>query len=144
MISGGFLFFAFGALLAESRMKALDERCEMMGLAKADGQRLGFTSGGFPNIKPDPAAVTWGVMWLVPADKMKELDRWAEARGLQRGVVSVVSPAGPRVPSTAYFNRGGADGSPNKNELESMIAAAEQLRMGKAYQTELAEWIRKL
>ena len=60
MISGGFLFFAFGALLDEGKMAELDERCAVMGLARADGQRLTFTESGIANLKPDPEAVTWG------------------------------------------------------------------------------------
>jgi len=126
-------------LLDEGKMAELDERCAVMGLARADGQRLTFTESGIANLKPDPEAVTWGVMWLVPAEKQAELDGWATARGLKRGVISVVSPAGPRVPSTAYFDRGAAEGVPAQAELQIVVTAAVRLRMNKLYQAELAE-----
>jgi hypothetical protein len=143
MTSGGFLFFAYGEFLDEAKLVALDKRCEVMGLARAEGQRLCFTSAGTANLKPEPNAATWGVMWLVPANRMLELDRWAAARGLDRGVVIVVSPAGPKVPSTAYFNRTAAEGSPKENQLQDMILAAAKLGMSKAYLAELAGWAAK-
>ena len=138
MTSGGFLYFAFGALLDEGKMTEMDDRCEKMGLARADGQRLTFTEGGVANLKPDLESSTWGMLWLVPADKMADLDRWAQARGMKRGVVSVVSPAGPRVPSTAYFDRGAAEGAPDAEELKALMLAVVRLGMDKVYLTDLA------
>ena len=118
-------------------MIEMDHRCEKMGLARAIGQRLTFTEGGVANLKPDPESSTWGVLWLVPADKMAELDQWAQGRGMKRGVVSVVSPAGPRVPSTAYFDRGAAEGAPDTAELKALMVAVIKLGMNKDYLTDL-------
>lgn len=139
MTSGGFLLFAFGSLLDEVKLTALDSRCESMGLARADGQKLTFTESGVANLKPELETATWGMLWLVPAEAQGELDAWAKGRGLNRGVVSVVSPAGPRVPTTAYFNRGAPDGLPSQDELLVLVTSAVRLRMNRAYQAELAE-----
>lgn len=139
MISGVFLYFAFGALLDERKMIEIDARCEKMGLARADGQRLTFTAGGVANLKPDPESSTWGVLWLVPADKMADLNRWAQARGMKRGVVTVVSPAGPRVPSTAYFDRGAAEDAPDASEFTALLLEVVRLGMNKDYLTDLVK-----
>jgi hypothetical protein len=139
MTSGSFLFFAFGALLENRKMIELDARCEQMGLAVAEGQRLTFTEAGVANLKPDPESSICGMLWLVPAEKMGELDQWARARGMKRGVVSVVSPAGPKVPATSYFDRTAADGVPADHELNTLIVAAVRFGMNRDYQADLAK-----
>ncbi len=135
--SSSILFFAYGAHMATARMTALDPACEKMGLARADGQRLSFTADGYVNLLPQADARVWGVLWLVPAPRMADLDAWARSRGLRRSVMFVVSPAGPRVPATAYFDPSVASGAAAPGEVDAIVAAARDAKLDRAYVAEV-------
>lgn len=138
--SSSFLLFTYGAHMESARMARLSPDSEPMGIARADGFRLDFTDQGWANVKPEPGAAVWGIMWLVPANAMSALDEWARSRGLQRAVLFVVSPAGPRVPATAYFDSSVGSGLPNQDDLERLIAAARGARLSPVYLAELETW----
>ncbi len=93
-------------------MEQINPLCDLMGVSKAPDQRFTFNTQGFANLKPEPGANAWGTLCMVPADAMEGLDRQAAERGLQRGVIFVISPAGPRVPATVYSDAGAEDGKP--------------------------------
>lgn len=127
------LLFTYDAHMDLTAMREVDEDCEQMGLARADNQRLAFTSEGHANAKPEEGGVVWGVLWVAPASAMVTLDAWAKARGLERGVMFVVSPAGPRVPATAYFSLTAADGKPKREEVEAILQAARRAKIESRY-----------
>ena len=87
-----------------------------------------------------PGANAWGTLWMVPATAMEALDRQAAERGLQRGVVFVISPAGPRVPATVYSNPGAEDGKPLPEMLAGAVEAAENLKLDRRFRKELSNW----
>lgn len=127
------LLFTFDAHMDASAMSAVDEACEQMGLARADGYRLAFTPDGHANVKPEEGGVVWGVLWVVPATAMVMLDAWARNRGLERGVMFIVCPAGPRVPATAYFAPGAEAGDPKAEEVEAIVQAARRAKIEPRY-----------
>ena len=139
MVSG-FLFFAFGDMASEARMEQIDPLCDLMGVSKAPEQRFTFNTQGFANLKPDPGANAWGTLWMVPATAMEVLDRYAAERGLQRGVVFVISPAGPRVPATVYTNPGAEEGKPRPEVLAGAIEVATTLKFDRRFRKELSNW----
>ena len=77
---------------------------------------------------------------MVPAKAMVELDELATAKGLQRGVVYVVSPAGPRVPATVYANGEAPEGKPSFECLVAAQQAAESMKLDRRFRKELAGW----
>ncbi|MCC5024286.1 MAG: hypothetical protein J6386_16510 [Candidatus Synoicihabitans palmerolidicus] len=123
--------------LDQARMHRMDAACEEMGVPRADGYRLGFTTAGWSNVRPEPGATVRGGLWVVPATCMEEMDTQAAARGQSRGVLFVSSPTGPRVPATAYFDASAAEGRPNGEELEHIIVAARTAKLDTVYQSEL-------
>ncbi|WP_221030054.1 gamma-glutamylcyclotransferase family protein [Actomonas aquatica] len=131
------LLFAYDAHMDERTMTAVDEACEQMGLARADGQRLTFTAGGHPNLKPEDGSVAWGVLWVVPATAMVKLDAWAKERGLSRNVMMIICPAGPRIPATTYFAPTAPEGAPLVPELEAVIHGARLAKLDARYVAEL-------
>lgn len=139
MVSG-FLFFAFGDMASEARMEQIDPLCDFMGVSKAPEQRFTFNTQGFANLKPDPGSNAWGTLWMVPATAMEVLDRYAAERGLQRGVVFVISPAGPRVPATVYTNPGAEEGKPRPEVLAGAIKVATNLKFDRRFRKELSNW----
>lgn len=139
-MASGFLFFAYGDMASEARMEQIDPLSDLMGVSKAPDQRFTFNAQGFANLKPDPGSNTWGTLWMVPATAMESLDRQAAERGLQRGVVFVICPAGPRVPATAYFNPSADDGKPQSEELAGAIEAATHLKLDRRFRKELNNW----
>lgn len=139
-MTSGFLFFAYGEMAAEARMEQVDPLCDLMGPAKAADQRFTFNEAGNANLKPETGSHTWGTLWMVPASAMDRLDREAAERGLARGVVFVISPAGPRVPATVYANAKAADGKPSPEALSGAIIAADGLKLDRRFRKELARW----
>ncbi|MCF3648396.1 gamma-glutamylcyclotransferase family protein [Synoicihabitans lomoniglobus] len=131
------LFFAYGLKMDEKRMMALDADCELMGTARLDGYRFEFTAQGHANLQADPESKGWGILWLVPARQMEALDAWAKSRGFERTVLFVISPAGPRVPATAFINLDGTTGSPDPAEWTEILAAARTAKLERSYLTHL-------
>ncbi len=127
------LLFTYDAHMDDAVMGGIDESCEQMGLARADGQRLCFTADGHANVKPEDGGVVWGVLWVVPATAMVLLDAWARARGLERGVMFIISPAGPRVPATTYFASNANEGDPKAEEVEAIVEAARRAKLDLRY-----------
>lgn len=139
-MASGFLFFAYGDMASEAYMTQIDALSDLMGNAKATDHRFGFTADGHANIKAEAGAHTWGTLWMVPARAMAQLDELAAAKGLRRGVVFIVSPAGPRVPATVYANPDAADGKPSVESLEAARHAAESMKLDRRFRKELAGW----
>jgi len=136
-MASGFLFFAYGEMADEACMEKVDPLCELMGAAKAVDHRLAFTQNGDANLLPEPGASVGGTLWLVPASSMAAMDAAAETKGLSRGVVFIISPAGPKVPATVYFNPSAPEGKPTSEVLACTIAAAKTMGLDRRFQREL-------
>ena len=139
-MASGFLFFAYGDMAAESRMAQVDPLSDLMGVAKASDQRFTFNSGGYPNIKPEAGASTWGTLWMVPATAMERLDAEARERGLERGVVMIICPAGPKVPATVYSDPTAETGQPLPEMLSGAVVAAQAMNLDRRFRRELGSW----
>lgn len=127
-------------MAAESYMAQVHPLSDLMGNAKAVDRRFGFTEGGVPNIVPEIGAHTWGTLWMIPATAMEGMDRVAAAKGLERGVTPVISPAGPRVPATVYAKAHASPGKPTAAMLAAVMAAAEAMNLDRRFRRELAGW----
>ena len=134
------LYFAYGADIDPREMRQIDERCESMGVARTEGQRLAFTPDGWANLGPEPGAVAWGILWLVPATHLAAMDAAAATRGFVRDVMFVVSPAGPRVPATTYRHPTASGGRPQPEAIAALVAGARAAKLDKAYIAELERW----
>jgi len=139
-MASGFLFFAYGDVASEVQMEQVDPLCDLMGLAKASDRRFTFNPSGFANLKPEAGANTWGSLWMMPATAMEGLDRQAAERGLERGVIFVISPAGPRVPATVYAKADAEVGKPQPEVLAGAIACAAGLKFDRRFRKELDGW----
>jgi hypothetical protein len=142
-MASGFLFFAYGEHMDAALMEQLHPDVDQLGLARADGQRFGFNAKGCANLKPESGSMAWGVLWFVPAKAQTTLDQWATERGLFRDIMMVVSPAGPRIPATAYFDRSAVGGVPASAGLDLILRAARAQRLDLSYQHELTGWLAK-
>ena len=131
--ASGFLFFAYDGRIDDAAMKAVNPACEKMGPSKAEGRCLQFTDQGVPNLGLNPDEHVWGMLWVVPAIEMANLDQWAAERGLRREVVMIICPAGPKVPATAYLNASAPAGDPNPQELQGIIHAASNAKIDAGY-----------
>lgn len=139
MVSG-FLFFAYGDMAAEAYLTQIDPLADLMGNAKATDHRFTFTTEGHANLKPAAGSHTWGTLWMLPDRALDKLDEIATAKGLQRGVVFVVSPAGPRVPATVYAQAEAPDGQPAAATLAAARAAADAMKLDRRFRKELSGW----
>lgn len=139
-MASGFLYFAYGDTASEARMEQVDPLCDMMGLAKAPDQRFTFNPNGYANLKPESGANTWGTLWMVPATAMEGLDRLSAEHGLERSVIFVISPAGPRVPATVYSKPDAETGKPLPEVLAGAIECAAGLKLDRRFRKELDGW----
>lgn len=131
--SSSILLFTYDSHMDPATMAKVDEQCELMGIARAEGQRIAFTANGSTNVKPCDGETVWGTLWVVPATAMVVLDAWARANELQRGVLFIICPAGPRVPATTYFDAAAPEGNPRADEVQSLVLAARQAKLDARY-----------
>ena len=127
------LLFTYDSHMDPRVMEKLDENCELMGTARAEGQRIAFTASGAINLKPAEGETVWGTLWVVPATAMVVLDAWARANQLERGIMFIICPAGPRIPATAYFDPNAAEGEPRAEDVEAVVLAARRARLDARY-----------
>jgi len=136
-MSSGFLFFAYGEMADQAHMEKINPLCDLMGPAKTVDHRLAFSPRGDANLLPEPSASAGGTLWMVPAAAMPAMDATAAAKGYTRGVIFIVSPAGPKVPATVYFDPSAAEGSPAPEILACTRAAAKVMNLDRRFQREL-------
>ncbi len=136
-MASAFLFFAFGEMVTEAHMEQIDPLCELMGPAKAVNHRLAFTGEGHANLLPDAGAGAGGTLWLVPATAMEAMGATAAAKGFQRGVIFVVSPAGPKVPATVYHDPAAPEYPPPADILAAVVASAKSMKLDRRFLREL-------
>jgi|GEM_PF-828692 len=135
-----FLYYAYGVHIDRRHMAALHPDCEWMGLARADGVRLGFDDQGHANLYYQSDSRAWGVLWMVPAAAMVALDAWAAERGQRREAMMIVSPAGPRVPATTYRDRKASEGDADAEEFAVILKAMMQEKVDRGHLATLQPW----
>lgn len=131
------LFFAYGVHLDRAVMNAVHADCDWMGLARADGVRLGFDGSGRANLFNDVESRAWGALWMVPATAMNELDAWAAERGQSREAMMITSPAGPRVPATTYRDRRAREGDAAPDEFGVILQAMVREKIDRSHMRSL-------
>lgn len=136
-MASGFLFFAYGEMADQAFMEKVDPLCDLMGPAKTVDHRLAFTEQGDSNLLPEPGSSAGGTLWMLPATAMEAMDETARAKGFDRGVIFIVSPAGPKVPATVYFNPTAPEGKPAPEVLTCTVAAAKAMGLDRRFQREL-------
>lgn len=104
--------FGYGSLIWNPGFEALERR-----VCRLDGYRRGFWQGstdhrGVPGapgrvvtLLSDPGAVTWGVAWRMPAERVALLDQldYREKNGYQRCPVKVKEAGGQRFEAVTYI-----------------------------------------
>lgn len=121
-------------------METVNALCDLMGPAKAVDHRFSFTTAGDANLLPEPGAHAWGTLWMVPASVMGDMDETARAKGFVRGVIFIVSPAGPKVPATVYYNPVAEEGKPTPEGLKEVMEAAQAMKLDRRFIRELKGW----
>ena len=101
------LYFAYGSNLLSARLRERVPSCAVRGAARLSGWRLttdkrGRDGTGKANLRRDPAAVVWGVVWAIDAAEWPQLDRFEG--GYARIEVEVETPLGARLAVATYVS----------------------------------------
>lgn len=132
------LYFAYGEDLPHAELMKRCPGAEWFGPARLEGHRLVVTTVGRANVRAETGATVWGALWLVPAEKLPELDASA-VDGFERATRRIVSPAGPRTEATLYLSKGRTKAGATLARIEAMVAGAEENRLPASYIKELKE-----
>ena len=138
------LYFAYGSNLLSARMRERVPSAAARGPARLSGWRLttdkrGKDGTGKANLRREPAAAVWGVVWAIDPAEWPQLDRLEG--GYARVEVEVETPAGTRLRAATYasdrltaapvldrgYKRAIVDGAREHGLPEAWIAALEAL-----------------
>ncbi len=144
-LSGQLLYFAYGADVSREDFVHRCPGADWLGPAKLEGYRFVIGAHGAATVKPAKDTVVWGVLWLVPADELSSLDKFAgviEGRS-ERTTKRIVSPAGPRTEAMMYVGLpDDAIGVSSEGYMARIIAGAEGNGFPSAYLKELKTWVK--
>ena len=139
------LYFAYGA---DMRRDAFVQRCpgaDWLGLARLEDHRFVIGPRGLANVQTRKGEITWGVLWLVPAEQLPSLDAFAsvgEGR-CERTTRRIISPAGPRTEAMVYLTEQAGEGEASSNYLDEMLMGARENKLPAPYLAELETWSKK-
>jgi gamma-glutamylcyclotransferase (GGCT)/AIG2-like uncharacterized protein YtfP len=101
------LYFAYGSNLCASRLRGRVPSAVVVGRARLPGRRLvtdklGRDGSGKANLREDPSATVWGVIYEIHSAHWAELD--ACERGYSRVSLEVVTEAGAPLLAQTYVS----------------------------------------
>ena len=142
---GQMLYFAYGA---DMRRDAFVQRCpgaDWLGLARLEDHRFVIGPRGLANVQTRKGEITWGVLWLVPAEALPALDALAGVgEGLcERTTRRIISPAGPRTEAMLYLMEQAGEGVASADYLAEVLKGARESKLPATYLTELETWSKK-
>jgi gamma-glutamylcyclotransferase (GGCT)/AIG2-like uncharacterized protein YtfP len=144
-LSGQLLYFSYGADISREDFVRRCPGADWLGPARLEGYRFVIGAQGVATVKVEKDAIVWGVLWLVPADELSSLDKFAgvtEGRG-ERTTKRIVSPAGPRTEAMMYVSLiDGPVGVSAEGYMAAIIDGAEGNRFPADYLKELKTWVR--
>jgi len=136
---GHILYFAYGVDLARAEFLRRWPGADWLGVAKLEDHRFFITSAGRVNVKAEPGAAVWGVLWLVPAVSLETFDAALAAAGVGFEVTTrrVVSPAGPKIEATLFYSPETKAGVTEKEHANAVLAGARESGLPAVYIREL-------
>lgn len=72
----GRLYFAYGSNMDENQMAVRCPNSKLLGRAKLSGYRYIIYSRGFASVRPEEGAIVEGLLWAIPQEDEKTLDRY--------------------------------------------------------------------
>lgn len=136
-------YFAYGSNMSSTVMTARCPTARPLGPAMVEGWELCFRrpsrrwGGHAADIRPAPAAVTWGVLWALGRQEWTVLDRYEAA--YRRVSVEVRGPDGPEPAVTYVVDEPEPGGAPVSAYLEAMRDGAAEHGLPPAWRRSLAE-----
>ena len=74
--AGARLYFAYGSNMDENQMAVRCPNSKLLGRAKLSGYRYIIYSRGFASVRPEEGAIVEGLLWAIPQEDEKTLDRY--------------------------------------------------------------------
>lgn len=138
------LYFSYGSNMDRTAMASRCPHSRALGPARLMRHRFFITRDGYASVARDPRAAVWGLLWDLALADVPALDRYESlGTGLYSKVIQpVLGDQGPRQ-AMLYLGRATQPGSPKPGYLETIVAAAIDLRLPEAYIRELAAGLPK-
>ncbi len=142
-LSGQLLYFAYGADISREDFVRRCPSADWLGLARLEGHRFVIDARGVASVRVEKDTTVWGVLWLVPADELSSLDKFAGAPegGSERTTKRIISPAGPRIEAMMYVSA--VDGPPGRSAegyRSAIIKGSVENLFPAEYLEELKTW----
>lgn len=123
----------------------MDCRCpqaEFVGIAKLRGYRFLINSRGVATIVSDDSHTVHGVLWSITKEDEEALDKCEGVKydTYRKEKMDIESAAGSVVCALVYVASDSTPGSPRKNYMERIVAAARREKLPPDYIGELESW----
>jgi len=133
-------YFAYGANLDFRRFGRRCPGATVLGRARLDGYRLGFTrysrdeKGGVADIVPEPGAEVWGALYEIDAACFAALDDYEGApRAYRRETLRVVDDAGAEREAVVYVANRTGEFAPSRAYLAQITRGAREHGLPEEY-----------
>lgn len=140
------IYFAYGSNMDRGQMSARCPGAVAVGAATLSGYRFIINRRGYATLKAEEGAETPGVLWSIPHEDERSLDRH-EGYGIglyDKCFREVRTFGGACVDALVYIDhRKVTLGSPKSGYLERIIAAAEEHKLPGSHVAMLRHWPRR-
>ena len=136
-------YLAYGSNMVSSQMAIRCPSASIVGVGCLHRYAFQINSRGVATVIPDVTKQVYGLLWDIPPQEMRTLDRYEGVKvGLyQRATVTIELSSEQQVEALTYIATDQAVGSPRPSYMESIVAAAKQYRLPPAYIRELTTWL---
>ncbi|MFH1496955.1 MAG: gamma-glutamylcyclotransferase family protein [Verrucomicrobiota bacterium] len=138
---GHLLYFAYDHRMDESTLNRIAPGTELFGPSHLPGHTLDLSANGDPEPVTRAGDSVWGVLWMVPAEHLAQLDH---AHGVDTGrrertTVRIISPAGPPAQVICYRRPAGQTTPiPPDTDWALLLCAAKRQKLPADHQRRLA------
>jgi gamma-glutamylcyclotransferase (GGCT)/AIG2-like uncharacterized protein YtfP len=125
------LYFSFGSNMDRKQMKERTPLAEYIGVGYIPNHDLVFNRkgsyrpGGVASVVPKEGVNTYGIVWAISPDELKEMDRIEDPKAYERIHKTVIMSDGKQLTCNVYVAFPQGDIVADQNYLELIIAAAE-------------------
>jgi len=134
-------YFAYGANMSRTGMKARCPQARALGSAKLEGYRFFVGLDGWGSVAPSAGGNVYGVLWALTPRCVAALHafEWLH-QGLYRVRLLPVRQGARLVPAMVYLLRNRRAGQPKPGYVEMIAAAARDWRLPEDYVRSVERW----
>ncbi len=137
-------YFAYGSNMSPTQMRQRCPGSRPLGPAMLPDWRFIITKRGTANIRPEPGAVVYGVLWSLEPRHIVMLDQWEGIRmkNFQRRFITVTAPDRSQKTALSYISQRRLTGLGRPNYmLTALLPGAQAFDLPPSFIAELHSWL---